>query len=163
MKHRMMAIFPPEFRKDPVHFRALGLAFVYVTMAILQLFTFEDFAEVTSGFGLPGGQATAIVIALLLPVAEITALPYLLSMRLPRIVHRISRLSVLVAAGLWVAIALWTNLSGNTHTNLGIFGATLYTPNQWWSVIFVGLLAWAAWLVYASNVSRTRQASRQGH
>jgi len=125
-------MFPPEFRKNPVHFQGLGLAFVYVTLAILQLFTFESFVEVTLGFGFPGGRVVAIIIALLLPIAEILALPYLISMKVP----------------------LWTNISGNNGDNLGIFGATLYTANQWWSVGFVALVSWAAWLIYVAQPSR---------
>ena len=154
MKSRILHMFPPEFRKNPVHFQGLGLAFVYVTLAILQLFTFESFVEVTLGFGFPGGRVVAIIIALLLPIAEILALPYLISMKVPHRVYQISRVSVLVAAGLWLVIALWTNISGNNGDNLGIFGATLYTANQWWSVGFVALVSWAAWLIYVAQPSR---------
>lgn len=158
MKRHITALFPPEFHKNPAHFQALGLAFVYVTMAILQLFTFESFVDVTAAFGLPGGRVSAIVVAFLLPITEITALPYLLSMKLHPGVYKVSRVSVLIVAALWFLIALWTNATGNNTDNLGIFGATLYTVNQWWSVVFVGLLAWAAWLMYSARVSRSKSA-----
>lgn len=158
MKRHIMAIFPPEFHKNPAHFQALGLAFVYVTMTILQLFTFENFVDVTTAFGLPGGKVSAGIVAFLLPITQIAALPYLLSMKLHPVIYRISRVCVLVAAALWLFIALWTNLTGNTSDNLGIFGATLPTANQWWSVCFVGMLTWAAWLMYGARVRRTRSA-----
>lgn len=157
MKHRILALFPASFQENPVHFQALGLGFVYVTMAILQLFTYETFHEVTLSFGFPGGNATAIVLAVLIPLAEIMALPYLLSMKLPPKVYAVSRASVLVAAGLWVLVACWTNITGNNQDSLGIFGSTLYTPNQWWSVIFVGLIAWAAWLIYSAKPRRAHR------
>lgn len=151
-------MFPIEFRNNPVHFQALGLAFVYVTLAILQLFTFESFVDVTLGFGFPGGRVVAIIIALLLPITEILALPYLISMKMPRSIYRASRVSVLIAAGLWLIVAIWTNVSGNNGDNLGIFGATLYTPNQWWSLGFVGLITWGAWLIYAAQPKRSRKS-----
>lgn len=154
MKRRIMAMFPPEFHTNLIHFHALGLAFVYTCMALLQLFTFEDFASVTTNFGLPGGMITAMIIAVALPTTEIAALPYLLSMKPPRHMYQVSRHFVLIAAGLWVIIALWTNLTGNNAGSLGLFGATLETPNAWWSVIFVGLLAWAAWLMYQAKPIR---------
>ena len=159
MKRRIMAMFPEEFRDNPVHFQALGLAFVYVTMALLQLFTFESFVEVTLNYGLPGGRVTAVAIAFLIPITEVMALPYLLSMRLPRRIYIISRASVLATATLWFLIALWTNTSGNNDGSLGIFGATLDTPNQWWSVVFIGFVVWAAWLIYSAKPIRHRVTS----
>ena len=160
MKQRVMAIFPPEFYTDLIHFHALAFAFVYVTMAILQLFTFEDFSSVTAGFGLPGGVVTAVLIALALPITEIASLPYLLSMRPPRHLYHVSRYFVLAAAALWVVIALWTNLTGNNTTSLGLFGATLYTPNQWWSLVYVVLLAWGAWLMFEAKPIRRKQGHK---
>lgn len=154
MKRRILSIFPSFFHRDPAHMQGLGLAFVYASMALLQLFTFEDFGEVTGGFGLPGGHISAVVLMFLLPVAQIAALPYLLSMKLPSSLRAGSRVSVLIAAALWVVVALWTNATGNNAGSLGIFGATLYTPNYWWSVLFVALLAWAAWLMYKTPALR---------
>lgn len=163
MKRRFIALFPSEFRHNPAHFQALGLACVYIIMAVLQLFTFERFTDVTAGYGFPGGRAVAIVIALLLPISTIAALPYLLSMKLSKRVCRVSRMSVLVAAGLWVVIGLWTNLSGNTVGSLGVFGATLDTPNEWWSLVFIAFLAWASWLIYAARVSRHEAHTSSHH
>lgn len=153
-------MFPKEFRDNPLHFQALGLALVYVTMVLLQLFTFEDFVEVTLGYGLPGGRVMAVCIAFLIPITEVMALPYLLSMRLPTRAYMISRTNVVIVALLWLFIALWTNISGNNGDNLGIFGATLYTPNQWWSVLFVGLVAWAAWLMHSVKPIRHHSTTK---
>jgi len=160
MKQRVMAIFPPEFHTDLIHFHALAFGLVYVTLAILQLFTFEDFSGVTAEFGLPGGALTAALVALAIPITEIAALPYLLSMRPPRHLYQVSRYFVLIAAALWVAIALWTNLTGNNTTSLGLFGATLDTPNQWWSVVFVILLAWGAWFMFEAKPIRRKPSHK---
>jgi hypothetical protein len=157
MKRRILALFPPEFHNNPAHFRGLGLAFVYLALAILQLFTFESFISVTEGYGFPGGHPIAVIVALLLPAVAIVALPYLLSMKLSDYMYNVSRTSVLVTAGIWVVIAVWTNVSGNNSGNLGLFGATLETPNQWWSVIFIGFLAWAAWLMYSAHMRRNNK------
>lgn len=156
MKRRILALFPADFHKNPVHFQALGLAFVFTVLSLAQLFTFEHFGDVTLGYGLPGGIFVATILAFLLPAAEILSLPYLLSMRLPAKLYFVSRISVLVTGSLWVCVALWTNLTGNTATNAGMFGATLHTPNHWWFIIFVILLLWASWLMYAAKPRRNR-------
>ena len=154
MKRQILSLFPAEFHKNPVHFQALGLALVFTVVALAQLFTFEHFGDVTLGYGLPGGIVIATVLAYLLPAVEIISLPYLLSMRLSAKMYSISRISVVVTGVLWVCVALWTNLTGNADTNAGIFGATLYTPNQWSFIIFVLLLLWASWLMYTAKPHR---------
>ena len=154
MKRQVLSLFPAEFRKNPVHFQALGLALVFTVLALAQLFTFEHFGEVTLGYGLPGGMFVATLLAFLLPAAEIISLPYLLSMRLSANMYFVSRISVIVTGSLWVCVAVWTNLTGNADTNAGIFGATLHTPNQWWFIIFVLFLFWASWLMYTAKPHR---------
>jgi hypothetical protein len=158
MRHHARALFPPEFHTNPAHFQALGLAAVYTVLLLSQLFTFEDFRGVTNGFGLPGGGITASVLAFALPVVQAMALPYLLSMKLSRRLHAVSRACTLLAPALWLAIALWTNLSGNNLTSLGIFGATLYTPNEWWSILMLALMSWAAWLMYVATPLHMRHS-----
>lgn len=155
MKDHILTLFPADFHKNPVHFQALGLALVFTVLSLAQLFTFEHFGEVTLGYGLPGGLVVATILAFLLPVTEILALPYLLSMRLHAKLYVVSRVSVIVTGSLWVCVALWTNLTGNTDTNAGIFGATLYTPNQWAYIVFVLLLLWASWLMYVAKPQRS--------
>lgn len=155
MKRYILAMFPSEFHKNPVHFQALGLALVFTVLSLAQLFTFEHFADVTLGYGLPGGVVVATILAFLLPGAEILAIPYLLSMRLPAKLYFVSRISVIVTGSLWVCVALWTNLTGNTESNVGMFGATLYTPNQWCFIIFTVLLLWASWLMYMAKPRRS--------
>lgn len=144
---RVLAVFPPEFTKNPVYWRALTLGLVYLCLAIAQLFTFEKFYQVTYGYGFTGGLATAAVLAGVLVAVEVASLPYLFSMKLDRRVWRVSKQATLLTGALWLLVALYTNITGNNDTDSGLFGATIPTMNGFWFVAFTGILLWSAWLV----------------
>ena len=156
MKQFMRTLFPKEFFTNTAHFRALTLSALYVGVAIAQLFTYEKFAGVIEGFGLPGGGVTAGILAVLLPLAACTALPYLLSMRLSARLRTISGAAVLVTPIVWLAIAVWLNFAPNaSQLNAGIFGATITTSVGLWTIAFTLLWVWAAILVVRELPHRT--------
>lgn len=146
MKVRFAHVLPVELR-NPAHVRGLVLAGLYGFFLLTQLFTFELFADITSGYQMPGGVVTAILLATLIPIAETLALPFLVGMKLPRRLAHVSRVATIVVPSLWLVIALWTSITGNVFGNVGIFGATLPTVNGWWFIVFAALLLWAAILV----------------
>lgn len=128
---------------------SLTLAAVFVILAVMQLFKFEDFPAVIAGFWLPGGEPTAKLVAALFVAGEIFALPFLLSMRLSPAMRVCSMvIGWLVLAG-WLFLALWANLTTNVVGSMGFFGATLALPVGWWAVFFFAALgvlaAWASW------------------
>lgn len=148
MKNMIKHIFPTEFFTGPTYFRALTLGVLYLGVAIAQLFSFEKFAGVTSGFSVPGGQVAAVFIAVVLPVIEIAALPFLLSMRLSERWRRVSRYFVALTPMVWLVLSLWQNFSPSVDkSNTGIFGATIVTSVGFWSILFTALWLWAAILV----------------
>ncbi|MFZ1258399.1 MAG: hypothetical protein WAQ25_02930 [Candidatus Saccharimonas sp.] len=156
MKIKNLAVWPKEFHRDASHGRALGLASVYVVLAVTQLFSYEQFMAVVSAFGLPGGDGVARLVAYMLPLLEVVALPYLLSMVLPQKLWQASRLACALVPAVWLLIALWTNLTAQTMMNAGLFGATIPAINGPWLVVFTLLLASAVYLVARDLPARTK-------
>ena len=154
MKQRMIhfwlglfqAIFPEHLRRDPVYWRRLALGIVVTFLIITQLFTFEKFADITSGWHVAGGGVVAALLAGLLPLLELGGLPFLLSMDMSRGSRRISQACLLAVSAVWFGVALWCFLAVPMSES-GLFGATLPLLNGWWTVAFTGLLGVAVVLV----------------
>lgn len=148
MKRVLTWLFPTEFLREPAYFRGIALAGLYVALLLAQLFTFEKFAGVTLGFGLPGGTATAWVLAVMIPMVELMAVPYLISMRMGAQLYRVSRWCVIAVPVLWLLLAFWQVLASSaSQLNSGLFGATLIAPVGLWFIMFSAILLWAAVLV----------------
>lgn len=148
MQKMLKHIFPDEFFKNPAFFRAFILGMMYVGLVVTQLFTFEKFTDVVAGFGLPGGRITAVIVAVAVPLVEIIALPYLISMKLSGRVRAITRVATVVAPSLWLVLALWMNVfPESSRLNSGLFGATIPTVVGIWVILFAALWLWAAVLV----------------
>ena len=154
MKQRMIrfwlglfqAIFPEHVRRDPAYWRRLALGIVVTFLIITQLFTFEKFADITSGWHMAGGNIMTALLAGLLPLLELGGLPFLLSMDMSRGSRRISQACLLVVSAVWFGVALWCFLAVPMSES-GLFGATLPLLNGWWTVAFTGLLGVAVVLV----------------
>ncbi len=118
-------------------------------MIVAQLFTFENFPAVIGGLWLPGGDATAKVLASVVVVIEVFSLPFLLAMRLSPLFRVVSMVLGWVVAIVWILISLWENCMIASITNNGMFGATIPLPVGWWNVLFslaLGvLIIWASW------------------
>ncbi len=147
MKQQIIDIFPQEFYKNAAYWRGFALALVYLLMAVAQLFSYEDFPDVVAAYGLAGGPVTVVILAVLLPLLEGLALPYLLSMKLGAAWRQVSRGAMLAAPALWLVVAVLVNIVATDGINSGLLGATLPTANGWWLVAFAGLLLWSAILV----------------
>ena len=154
MKQRMIrfwlglfqVIFPEHLRRDPAYWRRLALGIVVTFLIITQLFTFEKFADITSGWHVAGGNIMAALLAGVLPLLELGGLPFLLSMDMSRGSRRISQACLLVVSAVWFSVALWCFLAVPMSES-GLFGATLPLLNGWWTVAFTGLLGVAVVLV----------------
>ncbi len=140
------AIFPEHLRRDPAYWRRLALGIVVTFLVITQLFTFEKFADITSGWRVAGGGVVAALLAGLLPLLELGSLPFLLSMDTSRGSRCISQACLLVVSAVWFGMALWCFLAVPMSES-GLFGATLPLLNGWWTVAFTGLLGVAVVLV----------------
>ena len=154
MKQRMIhfwlglfqAIFPEHVRRDPAYWRRLALGIVVTFLVITQLFTFEKFADITSGWHVAGGGIMAALLAGLLPLLELGGLPFLLSMDMSRGSRWVSQACLLAVSAAWFGVALWCFLAVPMSES-GLFGATLPLLNGWWTVVFTGLLGVAVVLV----------------
>jgi hypothetical protein len=147
MKHYIRKTLPNEFFNHPAYLRALTLGTVYCFLAVIQLFTFEKFYPVVTQYMLPGGSVVAMVITGLVPILEVMALPYLLSMKVSTMTRRISRYAVLGVPILWMLIALWLVFTADMSVESGLMGATLPVSSGLWFIVFSFLLAWSAYLV----------------
>lgn len=139
----------PKPRTQDSRTVALFFAFVLAAMATLQLFSFEKFIPLIESYWLPGGQGTALLVAGLLVVFEVFALPFLLQMKLSKLMRIVSMVCGWLAVSLWFKLALWSNLTTTALTNNGFFGTSVEIPVGWWAVSFMaalGVLAiWSAW------------------
>jgi len=144
VKKFMHQLFPPEFFASPVYARAIVLGSVYLGTLLLQLFTFEKFADVTRQFDLPGGDTTAVVLTFTLPLLTAMALPYLISMKLNPVSYKVSRVAVLLTPTAWVFLGAWQNIAARDAINTGLFGATIVTSVGIWTILFALLWLWAA-------------------
>lgn len=140
------AIFPEHLRRDPAYWRRLALGIVVTFLIITQLFTFEKFADITSGWHVAGGGVVAALLAGVLPLLELGGLPFLLSMDMSRGSRWVSQACLLVVSAVWFGVALWCFLAVPMSES-GLFGATLPLLNGWWTVVFTGLLGVAVVLV----------------
>lgn len=130
----------------PVSFIAVGLL---VLMAVGQLFEFENFIPLIQSFGFGGGKGMATLIAGLIVVSEVLALPFLLRMHLSPLFRIFSMVMGWLAAGLWIWIALYLNVTTNAVSNVGFIGTKIDLPVGLWAVCYAlslgVLLAWVSW------------------
>lgn len=147
-----MSIFPkpspaPKPRTKDVRTVSIALAIIFVVMAVSQLFTFEEFVPyVVAVFG---GSAEWAILAPVLIVAEIFALPFLLSMSVSKAFRWLSMLLSWVVVGIWAAIVLVTLLTLPSVDTIGFIGMVAPVVPGWWAlcvVIAMALLViWASW------------------
>ena len=139
----------PKPKTDTVRSISLGLAGIFILLAVAQLFTFEKYPSVISNMWLYGGDAFAPVWAAVIVTLEVTAVPFLLMMRLSPAARFVSMVAGWLSIILWLGIFIWQNIEYAVIANNGILGATLRIPAGWWSVLFwiaLGVLAaWSAW------------------
>jgi hypothetical protein len=147
MKRYIQRSLPAEFFTHPAYLRALALGFVYLFLAITQLFTYEKFAGITELYLLPGDGFTTVLLAALIPLLEVASMPFLLSMKVSNRTYRISRVATIAVPSLWLLISLWLVLTADMTTESGLMGATLPVGSGLWLVAFAALLLWGAILV----------------
>ncbi|NCO10611.1 hypothetical protein GW746_01950 [Candidatus Saccharibacteria bacterium] len=124
------------------------LAGLLVVMATAQLFEFEGFLSLLSTFGLPMSMLAAYILAGIIVVSEVFALPFLLQLPLSTAFRWVSMVCSWAVAGLWLVVSVWIIVSGSTIESIGMLGTVLMTP-VWWAVfmsIALGILGgWASW------------------
>lgn len=128
---------------------ALLYAAIILVFAVSQLYTFEGFLTLLDSFGLPGGSSTAQVLAAVIVITEVFALPFLLRMRLSPAMRVVSMVCGWLVALKWFALSLWVMFTVNAISNIGFLGDVVHLTPGWWTVFFsvaLGILAaWASW------------------
>lgn len=158
MKKFLAELFPPEFNNHPQYFRALVLGVLFVALIVLQLFSYEKFYDIVFAFGLPGGEVIAFIVAALLPILEVSALPFLFSMKVAKRTRRAAKWSMIAVVVLWLGISIWTNIKGYTDIETGLMGATLPTMNGVWFVAFCALWLWSCILTARELPARKKKS-----
>lgn len=143
------ATTPPALKTERVKQISLLYAVILVVMAVAQLYTFDTFVELVADFNLPLGGALAFIVAPLLVVFEVFALPFLLRMKLSPAFRVLSMASGWFAALIWLAVTLWLVTTHQAVETVGFLGTVGTLAPGWWAVLVsaaLGILAlWASW------------------
>lgn len=133
----------------------LLLAGYILVMLLLQLFTFEAFPGMLSVAGIVAPWS--YVLAVLLVVLELLALPFLIDLRLPSGAVLASKVSGLLAIGLATVLEIFGLANGQAV----MFGATFDLPSGSWTLFLLAalwvLMVWGL-MPRSSFVSRKTQA-----
>jgi hypothetical protein len=138
---------------EPKTRRAFHIALLYAVlltgMALAQLYTFDEFIEIIPSLSLPVGEALGYLIAPLIVVLEVFALPFLLRMRLSPAFRFVSMLFGWGVPLVWLAISLWLVVTAQPVVTIGFLGGIGELAPGWWAVLVsvaLGILAaWASW------------------
>jgi hypothetical protein len=139
----------PAPKTDNIRTVSIVLAVLFTGMAVAQLFTYETFPSVLTALWLPGGSSFAHIMAALVVIFEIFALPFLLFMRLSPAMRVLSMVSGWLVVAVWLTLSVWENVMVEIAGNSWLLGDTIHLPVGWWSVLWgiaVGMLVgWASW------------------
>lgn len=137
------------------------LAGVLTVIAVLQLTTFDTFIEALSGFGFPGGESTALLVAVITVIAEVFALPFLLRMRLSPAFRVLSMIFGWIAVAALTKFALWMAIVRPEITAVGTVGELLGALPGWWMVFgafgLVILAVWATWGMWPRIIAKSHK------
>ena len=117
---------------------------------LCQLFTFEKFSAVITSAGIP--SSLSLSIAIILVVVELTSLPFLIDMDMPKIITLTSRTAGFLSLGIMTVISFLAFANGNAAV---IFGATTKNVNSA-APIFLIFMMWI--LLICANLSTKKTA-----
>lgn len=117
---------------------------------LCQLFTFEKFSAVITYAGIP--SSLSLSIAIILVVVELTSLPFLIDMNMPKRITLASRTAGFLSLGIMTVISFLAFANGHAAV---IFGATIKNVNNV-AAIFLVCVTWA--LLICANLSTKKTA-----
>jgi hypothetical protein len=139
-------------RSEPVKITALVFAGILIVMAIGQLFSFEKFIPLIGDYMLPGGERTATIIASLIVISEVFALPFLLRMRLSPLMRWVSLSFNLAIVTIWLLLGLTVMVGNIDLSNSGLIGTKVAIPGGLIQMIVTSILTalavlsiWGLW------------------
>lgn len=120
---------------------AWACAALITVMLVSQLFSYEDFPSTLDVILPINDQPLVHLLAALVVIAELFALPYLLSMYIAPLMRVVSAVFGVLATGFWLIVSLTSAHAANS----GLFSTTLKIPGgvlaAVWSLAVFGLLA----------------------
>ena len=117
---------------------------------LCQLFTFEKFSSVLTSAGIT--PYLSLLIAIILVVVELTSLPFLIDMNMPKRITLTSRVAGFLSLGIMTVISFLAFVNGHVAV---IFGATIKNVNNV-AAIFLVCVTWA--LLIFANLSTKKTA-----
>ena len=117
---------------------------------LCQLFTFEKFSAVLISAGIP--SSLSLLIAITLVVVELTSLPFLIDMNMPKRITLMSRMAGFLSLGIMTVISFLAFANGHAAV---IFGATIKNVNNV-AAIFLVFVMWA--LLICANLPTKKTA-----
>lgn len=128
---------------------SIYLAFFFVVAALTQLFAFESYPDVIRSYGLPMANELSLPLAAVVVCLEVFAIPYLLWMRVSRLMHLVSFVCGWLVLMYWLGVGVWQSIVDFHIVNAGLFGAKLLLPQGWWLVSYITvliiLMAFVSW------------------
>ena len=118
---------------------------------LCQLFTFEKFSAVLTSAGITPPYLS-LSIAIILVVVELTSLPFLIDMNMPKIITLTSRMAGFLSLGIMTVISFLAFVNGYVAV---IFGATIKNVNNV-AAIFLVFMMWI--LLICANLSTKKTA-----
>lgn len=92
---------------------------------LCQLFTFEKFSATLTSTGVP--SSLSLPIAIILVIVELTSLPFLIDMNMPKRITLTSRMAGFLSLGIMTAIGFLAFANGHAAV---MFGATIKNVNN---------------------------------
>ena len=117
---------------------------------LCQLFTFEKFSAVITSAGIP--SSLSLPIAIILVIVELTSLPFLIDMDMPKRITLTSRMAGFLSLGIMTVISFLAFVNGYWAV---IFGATIKNVNNV-TAIFLVFMMWI--LLICANLSTKKTA-----
>ena len=117
---------------------------------LCQLFTFEKFSAIITSAGIP--PYLSLSIAIILVVVELTSLPFLIDMDIPKRIILTSRVAGFLSLGIMTVISFLAFKNGYVAV---IFGATIKNVNNV-AAIFLVFMMWI--LLICANLSTKKTA-----
>lgn len=117
---------------------------------LCQLFTFEKFSAVLTSAGIM--PYLSLPIAIILVIVELTSLPFLIDMDIPKRITLMSRVAGFLSLGIMTVISFLAFVNGYGTV---IFGATIKNVNNV-AAIFLVFMMWI--LLICANLSTKKTA-----
>ena len=148
-----VAINPPKLLKPSGVWFGRIVAAMLVVMALIHLFRIDTLIPILDGV-LPGGGTWAALVAVVIVLSEVFAVPFALRMKLSLLAQVKSGALVAFAPLWWLLISIW---AFGTDMSTGQFGQSIDTPSSgmliFVNVLWVGFNYGTLWLLGYNRLS----------